>query len=137
MDFKSMDTVGKIIFITSVFLIIAGLISLMLGGSALVALASVTELAEGDPAAIMKAAIAMLASGLISLLTGVFGIRAALNPRKILGYFIFACILMAISVVGLISALIRSEFTLGVLANLALSGIVFFSGLEVFVRERM
>ena len=70
--------------------------------------------------------IGMIASGALSLITGILGVRAAKDATKVTPVFVLSAISLAIVVVGLIGSIISGSFSASGLLELVAPGLMFW-----------
>lgn len=128
-----MSNSQKYINIVSILNIIAGVIFIVLGivafaGKGAVGNAALVEQAgtADAPAAVNAFIIGMIASGALSLITGILGVRAAKDATKVTPVFVLSAISLAIVVVGLIGSIISGSFSASGLLELIAPGLMFW-----------
>ena len=75
----------------------------------------------------------MIASGALSLITGILGVRAAKDATKVKPVFILSAISLAIVVIGLIGSAISGSFSVKGLLELVAPGLMFWCANNVKV----
>lgn len=128
-----MSNSQKYINIVSILNIIAGAIFIVLGivgfaGKGAVGDAALVEQAgtAAAPATANAFLIGMIASGALSLITGILGFRAAKDATKVKPVFILSAISLAIVVIGLIGSAISGSFSVKGLLELVAPGLMFW-----------
>ena len=128
-----MSNSQKYINIVSILNIIAGAIFIVLGivgfaGKSAVTDAALIEQAGTAEAPAMANAflIGMIASGALSLITGILGVRAAKDATKVKPVLILSGISLAIVVIGLIGSAISGGFSASGLLELVAPGLMFW-----------
>ena len=128
-----MSNSQKYINIISILNIIGGAIFIVLaivgfaGKSAVGNAALVEQAGTADAPAMANAfLIGMIASGALSLITGILGIRAAKDATKVKPVFILSAISLAIVVIGLIGSIISGSFSISGLLELVAPGLMFW-----------
>ena len=128
-----MSASQKYIKIISILNIIAGAIFIVLGiiaftGKSIVGNEALVEQA-GDaaaPAAVNVFVIGLIASGLLSLITGILGVRAANDPTKVKPVLILSGISLAVAAIGLAGSIFSGEFSISGLLELIAPGLMFW-----------
>lgn len=123
----------KYINIVSILNIIGGAIFIILGivgfaGKSAVGNAALVEQTgtAAAPAMANGILIAMIASGALSLITGILGVRAAKDATKVKPVLILSAISLAIVVIGLIGNIINGSFTASGILELVAPGLMFW-----------
>ena len=123
----------KYINIISILNIIGGAIFIILGivgfaGKGAVGNAALVEQAGTADAPAMANAflIVMIGSGVLSLITGILGVRAAKDATKVKPVFILSAISLAVVVIGLIGSIISGSFSASGLLELVAPGLMFW-----------
>ena len=128
-----MSNSQKYINIVSILNIIGGVIFIILGIVGFVGKGAVTEAAlieqagTADAPAMANAfLIGMIGSGVLSLITGILGVRAAKDATKVKPVLILSAISLAVVVIGLIGSIISGSFSASGLLELVAPGLMFW-----------
>lgn len=128
-----MSNSQKYINIISILNIIGGVIFIVLGIVGFVGKGAVPEAALVEqagtadaPAAVNVFILVMIGSGVLSLITGILGVRAAKDATKVKPVLILSAISLVIVVIGLIGSIISGSFSASGLLELVAPGLMFW-----------
>ena len=123
---KILKIFGILGIIGGIFMIILGVVGVALGGAVIGTAGDVEEdMVTG--ATVTIAMVIVLISGIVSLLEGIFSVRASKDTTKIQPAWIFAIIGLVSAVIGVVSAITSGGSFLSPLGTLAINGVIFMA----------
>ena len=124
--FRDMDRYARIIFVFSILDIVEAVLLVALGALAI-------GLGVGEESQdLFNGSLVMIVTGVITLLTGLLGIRAAKNPAKIKPVYILSIIGLVASVIALVVKIATGgEDILSAVSSVATSALMFFAAWNI------
>lgn len=130
----------KILFVVSIINIVAGAFALLAALLSLVGFAALGASTAADlqasgvsvqdaslaGGALTIIGIVALFSGVISVVEGILGIRAANDNQKIMPVWVLALISMALYIFSTISSIVNGTFSVSTLVGLVIAGLMFY-----------
>lgn len=121
---KALLVLSIIEVICGILVLIVGILGLIGGGTvATVGTEDLGELAGVAGGAIAIASGLIVVSGIVTLLAGVFGVRAANDNQKIMIVWVFTLLVVIVNIIGIVMAAINGSF--GTDAISLIAGLVF------------
>ncbi len=130
-EFRQMDNYQKMILMISILTVmtaagktLVGAVSMIMNIIGPVSSAEYTEMVFGR-------SFGLVFSGVISLITGMLGMRAARDPGRIRPVLILSAISFALSAAGFVIAIRTDTMALRFIANVVIDGLMFIASVHV------